>query len=421
MDKSSNNGSMKNRISKKRIIIISMIIILIISNLGFFYLGNKFAFTTIGLKGMNSDVANDLKAIKDTEKYDLLFEVRNTILSKYDGEIDDEKLLQGAIKGMTLSLQDPYTVFMNSEEYKDFVEQSEGHFVGIGAQLGIKDNKVMVVAPIEGSPADEAGLKAGDIILKVDDALLEEANLEKTIAIIRGEEGTEVKLTVQREGEENPLDIKIVRGVVNMVAVKGEMIDEAVGYIQISSFDENVAKDFEEKIVELKKSGMTGLILDLRGNPGGFLGESVKVASQFIPKGDTITYTIDKYDKKIESKSVGGEAIGMPLVVLIDGGSASASEVVTGALRDYEVATTVGVNTFGKGVVQQLIEFDDGLGALKVTTSRYYTPNGENIHEIGIKPDIEVEIPEELLVGSYDRSKDPQFIKALEVINEKLK
>ncbi len=259
---------------------------------------------------------------------------------------------------MTLSLQDPYTVFMNAEEYKSFVEQSEGHFVGIGAQIGIKDDKVTIVAPIEGSPAEKAGVKAGDVILKVDDNPITEVNVEKTIAFIKGEEGTEVKLTLKREGEE-PIDVKIVRGVVNMVAVKGEMIDETVGYIQMSSFDENVAKDFENKIVELKAVGMKGLIVDLRGNPGGFLGESVKVASQFIPKGKVVTYTIDKYDKKIESKSIGGKAEGMPLVVLIDGGSASASEVVTGALRDYEVATTIGVNSFGKGVVQQLIEFKE--------------------------------------------------------------
>lgn len=420
MNKLDNNGLNKKSIGKKVIIIIAIVAIIFVSNLGFFYLGNKFAFSRLGLKGISSDVSNDIKDIKDTKKYDLLFEVRDTLLSKYDGEIDDEQLLQAAIKGMTLSLQDPYTVFMNAEEYKSFVEQSEGHFVGIGAQLGIKDDKVTIIAPIEGSPADKAGVKAGDVILKVDDIPLKEVNVEKTIALIKGEDGKEVKLTLERKGEES-IDINIVRGVVNMVAVKGEMIDESVGYIQISSFDENVAKDFENKIVELKAVGMKGLIVDLRGNPGGFLGESVKVASQFIPKGDIITYTIDKYDKKIESKSVGGTAEGMPLVVLIDGGSASASEVVTGALRDYGVATTIGVNSFGKGVVQQLIEFKNGLGGLKVTTSKYYTPNGENIHKIGIKPDIEVKIPEELLKAQYDRNQDPQFTKGIEVIREKLK
>lgn len=419
MDKSNNNESSKKSASKKVIITIAVVIMVVISNIGFFYLGNEFAFSGIRLNGINSDVANDIKDIRDIDKYSLFFEVRNALLTKYDGEIDDDQLLQAAIKGMTLSLQDPYTVFMNGEEYRAFMEQSEGHFVGIGAQLGIKDDKVTVVAPIEGSPADKAGVKAGDVILAVDDVPLAEANVEKTIALIKGEEGKSVKLKLQRNDDE-PMDVSIVRGVVNMIAVKGEMIDETVGYIQIASFDENVAEDFKNKIVELKDVGMKGLIVDLRGNPGGFLGESIKVASQFIPEGKTVTYTIDKYDKKIESKSVGGVAEGMPLVVLIDGGSASASEVVTGALRDYGAATTVGVNSFGKGVVQQLLEFKNGNGGLKVTTSKYYTPNGENIHKIGIKPDIEVKIPEELLDKPYDRTQDPQFNKGLEVIKEKL-
>lgn len=420
MDKLDNNVLKKKKVLKKTISIVSIVILFLVSNLGFFYLGNKFAFSGIGLSGIKADVASDLKDIKDTNKYDLLFEVRNTLLTKYDGEIDDEQLLQAAIKGMTSSLKDPYTVFMDKDEYKAFVDQSEGHFVGIGAQLGIKDDKVTIVAPIEGSPADKAGVKAGDVILKVDETPIVEVNVEKTIALIKGQEGKEVKLTVQRDGG-NPSEISIVRGVINMVAVKGEMIDEQVGYIQITSFDENVAKDFENKIAELESVGMKALVVDLRGNPGGFLGEAVKVASQFIPKGKTVTYTIDKYDKKIESKSEGGKAQGMPLVVLIDGGSASASEVVTGALKDYEVATTVGLNSFGKGIVQQLIEFGDNDGGLKVTTSKYYSPNGNNIHKIGIKPDIEVKIPDELLSGVYDRNKDPQFNKALEVVREKLK
>lgn len=415
-----NKRDEKKKGGKRVIVIISLVIAFIASNLGFFYLGNRFAFNGFTLRGINSEVTEDLKDIQDISKYNLLFQVRNALLSKYDGEIDDNKLLEAAIKGMTISLKDPYTVFMNSDEYKSFMEQSEGHFVGIGAQLGVKDGKVTVVAPIEGSPAEKAGLKTGDVILKVDDKDVSESNVEKTIAMIKGEEGKAVKLTLSRESGE-PFDVNIVREVVKTIAVKGEMIDDSVGYIQIVSFDEDVSEAFKKKLVELKEKGMKGLILDLRGNPGGFLGESVKIASQFIPKGETVTYTIDKYDNKSESKSIGGEAEGMPLVVLINGGSASASEVVTGALRDYGVATTVGENSFGKGVVQQLVEFKNGKGGLKVTTSKYYTPNGENIHKVGIKPDIEVKISEELLKQSYDRNNDPQFDKALEVIKEKIK
>lgn len=405
---------------KKPLIIVGLVIVFILSNFMFFYIGNLSAFNGLSLISVSEDVAKDVSEIKDVKKYELLFQVRDALLTKYDGELDDNALLEAAIKGMTQSINDPYTVFMNANEYKSFVEQSEGHFVGIGAQLGIKDNKITVVSPIEGSPAEKAGLKAGDVILKVNGNEITEPNLDKTIAVIRGEKGQEVTLTVSREGTEY-LDITIVRDEIKVVSVRGEIIDGNIGYIQISSFDEDVAKNFKDKIVELKSQGMQGMILDLRGNPGGFLDEAVKVASQFIPKGEVVTYTIDKYDKKQEAKSVGGEAEGMPLVILIDGGSASASEVVTGALRDYEAGTIVGTTSFGKGIVQQLIEFKDGNGGLKVTTSKYYTPNGENIHKIGIKPDIEVEIPKDILEKEYDRSIDPQFNKGLEVIKEKIK
>ena len=408
------------RKSKKPLIITGIIIAFIFSSFTFFYIGNIFAFNGISLISVSDNVAKDVGEAKDVKKYELLFQVRDALLTKYDGEVDDNALLEAAIKGMTQSLNDPYTVFMNASEYQSFTEQSEGHFVGIGAQLGIKDDKITVVAPIEGSPAEKAGLKAGDVILKVDGQEIIEPNLDKTISVIRGEKGDSVILSILRDNSEY-LDITIVRDEIKVVSVKGEIIDGNVGYIQISSFDEDVADNFKNKIVELKAQGMQGMILDLRGNPGGYLGEAVKVASQFIPKGKVITYTIDKYENKQESKSVGGEAEGMPLVILIDGGSASASEVVTGALRDYGAATIVGSNSFGKGVVQQLIEFKDSTGGLKVTTSKYYTPNGENIHKIGIKPDIEVEIPKEILEQEYDRNIDPQFNKGLEVIKEKLK
>ncbi|MDZ5000253.1 PDZ domain-containing protein, partial [Clostridium perfringens] len=320
----------------------------IFSNIMFFYIGNVFAFSGLTLKNVSEDVAKDLGDIKDVKKYNLLFQVREALLAKYDGQIDDDALLEAAIKGMTQSLKDPYTVFMNANEYKSFVEQSEGHFVGIGAQLGIKDDKVTIVAPIEGSPAEKAGLKSGDVILKVDGTDIVEPNVEKTISRIKGEQGKPVTLTVARANSQD-LDIPIVRDVIKVVSVRGEIIDGNVGYIQIASFDEDVAKNFKEKIIELKNQGMKGMILDLRGNPGGFLGEAVNVASQFIPKGKVVTYTVDKYENKQESKSVGGEAEGMPLVILIDGGSASASEVVTGALRDYKAGTIVGTTSFGKG------------------------------------------------------------------------
>lgn len=413
-----NDKQHKKKINKK--VIIPAVLIFIISNVGFFYLGNKLAFRGVSLGNVDENVKKDLSSIENTDKYKLLFQVRDSLLSKYDGEIDDNKLLEAAIKGMTLSLNDPYTVYMNKDEYKSFMEQSQGEFVGIGIQVGAKDDKVTIVTPLEGSPAEEVGIKAGDVILKVNDTEVQGPDIDRAIAMIKGEKGTEVKLTLDRDGSE-PFNVNVRRDVVKMVSVKGEMIDSSIGYIRMTSFDEDVSKDFEEKITELEANGMKGLIFDLRGNPGGYLNEAVKVASQFIPSGKIITYTIDKFGNKIESKSIGGKAEGMPLVLLVDKGSASASEVVTGALRDYDAATIVGVNTFGKGVVQQLLEFKGGEGGLKVTTSKYYTPNGENIHKVGIKPDVEVKIEEKLLNQPYNRDTDPQFQKALEVVKGKLK
>lgn len=414
------NNQVKKRSLKKPIIISSIVIIFLFSNISLFYLGNILAMNGVTIGNVSKDVASDLSDIKDVQKYELLFQVRNALLAKYDGEIDDEKLLEAAIKGMTDSLNDPYTVFMNAEEYKQFIEQSEGEFVGIGAHLGIKEDKVTVIAPIEGSPAEAAGLQSGDVIIEVDGKELVNPTLDNTVAMIRGEQGTNVTLKVQRN-ETEILDIVIKRDVIKVEAVRGEIVEDNIGYIQITSFDEDVADEFKNKILELKDKGMKGIILDLRGNPGGFLNEAVEVASQFIEKGKIITYTIDKYDNKVESKSVGGDAIGMPLVVLIDGGSASASEVVTGALRDYGVATTVGEKSFGKGIVQQLIEFEGGTVGLKVTTSKYYSPKGENIHKIGITPDIEVSIPKETMQMEYNRSIDTQYLKALEVLKDKMK
>lgn len=414
-----NNKAKGKSVLKKRLSIVIIIGVFILSNIVFFYLGSAFTSGSIGLRNVSEAVAKDVSEIKDVKKYDLLFEVRENLLLRYNGEIDDNALLEAAIKGMTDSLNDPYTLFMNDKEYSSFVEQISGHFVGIGIQVGIKDEKVTVIAPMEGSPAERVGLKSGDVILKVNGEEMAEPKLENTVSKIKGEAGTSVDLTISRGDE--VLDITIPREEIKTTIVKGEMLEDNVGYIRLSGFDEDSAKQIKEKIIQLKGEGMKGLILDLRGNPGGSLSEAIGIASEFIPKGNVVTYTIDKYDKKQEYKSVGGDAQGLPLVVLIDGGSASASEVLTGALRDYELATIVGTKSFGKGVVQQLINLKGDKGGLKVTTSKYYTPNGENIHKIGITPDIEVTIPEETLNKEYDKSLDTQLIKSIEVIKEKLK
>lgn len=414
----SENKSNNSKVKVLKYIV--LIAVLGVTYLGVFYLGNMVATKGVIMGTVPEKAIDDLSQVGDVSKYYNLFNLRNMLFSTYDGEIDDEKLLEGAMKGMADAIGDPYTVYMNQDEFITFIESSQGSFYGIGAQLGIRDNNVTVIAPVEGSPAEKAGLKAGDIILKVDDYEVNELNTEAVVSRVRGEEGVPVTLTIKREGVENPLEIEIVRAEIKTESVKGEILEDGIGYIQLTTFsDEEVSDKFAEKLNELKQQGMKKLILDLRGNPGGYLNECVEIASNFIPEGEVITYTIDKYDKKVISNSLGGDAIGMPLVVLVDGGSASASEVVTGALRDYEVATIIGTRTFGKGIVQQLRVLPNDMGGLKVTTSKYYTPNGENIHGTGIEPNIVVEIPQEVLDMDYDRSIDPQFQKALEVIREK--
>ena len=390
------------------------------TGIGMFYGGNIAATKGFILTGVPEKAAGDLGKISDANKYSDLFELRSLLMAKYDGDIDDTVLLEGAMKGMASALGDPYTVYMNSDEYKNFIE-SNNNFYGIGAQIGVRDGKVVIISPIEGSPADRAGIKAGDVILQVDDYEVTDANSEEVVSRVRGEKGVSVKLIIKR-GEET-LQFDIVREEIQSESVKGEILEGNIGYIQITTFsDEDVSVKFTEKLNELKESGMERLILDLRGNPGGYLDKCVEIASNFIPKGEMITYTIDKYDNKQVSLSQGGNTIGMPLVVLVNGGSASASEVVTGALKDNNVATVIGTTTFGKGIVQQLIPFvqsDGDTGAIKVTTSKYYCPNGENIHGKGIEPDINVELSEEVLSQEYSRDIDTQFQKALEVIRQK--
>ena len=404
---------------KKSLKVVLGIIVLLSSYWIVLYLGNTLAINGVIFKNAPQKAVADLSSVGDTEKYKYLFTLRDIIYSKYDGDIDDQKLLEGAMKGMAEAVNDPYTVYMNQEEFNTFMESSQGSFYGIGAQLGVRDNKVTIIAPIEGSPAEEAGLKAGDVILKVDDYDVVDLNTEAVVSRVRGEEGQPVTLTIQRDGGE-PFEVKIVRAEIKNESVKGEMLDDSTAYIQITTFsDEEVSQKFTNEINALKAQGMKKLILDLRGNPGGYLDQCVDIASHFIKEGEIVTYTIDKYDQKVVSKSKGGDLLGIPLVVLVDGGSASASEVVTGALRDYDAATIIGTNTFGKGIVQQLISLPDNEGGLKVTTSKYYTPDGENIHGTGIAPDIIVEIPQEVAGLEYSRDIDPQFQKALEVIREK--
>lgn len=414
-DRSSENKNIKSRDSK---IIWSLIVvlILILTNFATYIVG-----TRLPIKGTRRISENSYENLIEFNK---LFVVKENLEEFYDGKIDKDALINGAIKGMTESLNDPYTVYMNAEEYKDFSTQTGGNYVGLGIQVGVKDDKVVVIAPFEDSPAKKAGIVSGDVIEKVDGKEVIGKEYEKAVAMMKGEKNTSVTLTINREGK-GTFDVKVKREEITLVTVTGEMVSDKVGYIEMTVFDEHTDEQFSQVVAKLKKEGMEAMILDLRQNPGGWLTQAINVTSRFVPKGKVLVSTEDKNGNKEEYKSKGGDLIGFPLVVLTDGGTASASEIFSGAVRDYKLGTLVGENTFGKGIVQSVFYekrygFGDGT-ALKVTTSKYYTPNGENIHQKGIKPDVEVKYPKELAEETYKREKDPQFIKALEIIKSKLK
>ncbi|AKA71526.1 S41 family peptidase [Clostridium scatologenes] len=370
---------------------------------------------TITLFGTKSYIENN----SNVSKFYKLFQVESALHKYYDGNINESDLVEGAIKGMTDALKDPYTVFMNKKEFDEFNTQTEGNYSGVGLQVQAKDDKIIIADVFEDSPAKKAGLLPKDEIEKVNNTDVTGKDLDRAVTLMKGKEGTEVTLTMNRAGK-GVFDVKLKRSKINLVTVKGEMLDKNIGYIQISMFDENTAKNLQSKLNELQGKGMKSLIIDLRGNPGGLLNECVDMVSNFLPKDKVIVSTIDKYKNKKEYKSSGGNFVGLPLTVLTNGGSASASEIFSGAIRDYKIGTLVGEKTFGKGVVQTMLDTGDGT-ALKVTVSKYYTPNGENIHHVGIKPDVPVTYPEELRKKAYDRSLDPQFSKALEIAKTKVK
>lgn len=366
----------------------------------------------------NGKVLMNRSTYEEILKFQKLFEMRNILYRYYDGEIKDDVLVEGSIKGMAESLNDPYTVFMNKSEYEKFSEKTEGTYAGIGLQIEPKDNKINVVAVFDNTPAQKAGVRANDVIVKVNGTEVSGKDSTKAVTLMRGPVDTEVTVTFYREGK-GLFDLKLKRAKINNITVTGEMLDSDVGYIQVDMFDEHVSKDFESKLKELKSKGMKSLVLDLRENPGGDLSECIKFTSNFLAKDKKIVSTIDKYKREKVYNSQGGNFIGLPLTVLIDENSASASEIFVGAVRDYKLGTLVGKNTFGKGVVQTILETGEGT-ALKVTISKYYTPSGENIHKIGIKPDVEVEYPEELRKKPYSRAEDPQLKKAIEIAKQKI-
>lgn len=312
-----------------------------------------------------------------------------TVRDNYVEPVDSEKLFDGATTGMVKALGDPYSAYLDKKSFSEITDLTDGVFGGIGVVLGKKDNDFVVVAPMEGTPGDEAGIKAGDKILAVDGTSVDGMQLEDVVGKIRGKQGTEVELKLA-DANGNERTVRVIRGDIKVESVGGEILEGTnIGYIRISVFNEQTGNDFAKKYMELEKQGMQALVLDLRHNPGGILGECVKVAQYIVPKGTVVSIKDRNGNTFVEESNL--EKVKYPLAVLVDHGSASAAEIVAGAVQDTGAGKLFGVQTFGKGSVQSVYKLSDNTG-LKLTTAKYYTPSGRSIHGTGIKPDVEVEL-----------------------------
>lgn len=332
------------------------------------------------------------KSVLDRDTVNKIDEIYRIIDNTFIEEVDKDAIREGIYKGMLEALDDPYSVYYTQEEYKEMMESSSGMFEGIGAYLSQdpNTNQVTVVRPIKGSPAEDAGILSDDIIIEVDGENVEDFDLNLVVSKIRGPKGSRVKLGIKREGETELLYFDVKRDTINVESVSHEMLDDKIGYIIITEFADATGKQFAEAYDELMDNGMEKLIIDLRSNGGGYVDTSVEVADKLIEKG-TVVSIKDRHGKGETYQDKGDDNfITIPCVFLVDENTASASEILTGAIKDYGLATVIGTQTFGKGIVQDILPLKDGSG-LKVTNSKYYTPNGENIHKIGIEPDIIVE------------------------------
>ncbi|MCL0096533.1 S41 family peptidase [Thermodesulfovibrionales bacterium] len=336
-------------------------------------------------------------------------EAISIIKEHYVGDVEARDLIQAAIEGMIESL-DPHSTFLTQEELKEKTIRMKGEFAGVGIQIGMRDENLTVISPIEGTPAYKAGLKAGDIIIKIDHEPAEAMSLSEAVSRIRGEIGTSVILTILRDKLEEPKDFDITREIIKIVSVRYELLEEGIGYIRISAFQTKTAKELSDALSILtQEKEISSLIVDLRNNPGGLLSSAVDVAGQFLPEGKLVVYIKDGQDRRTNFYARGIRLdYALPVVVLVNRGSASASEIVAGALGDWDRAVILGEQTFGKGTVQSLIPLHDG-SAINLTTAIYYTPKGIPIKEEGITPRIIVE-------AVIEEDEDIQLQRAIDLL-----
>jgi carboxyl-terminal processing protease len=324
-----------------------------------------------------------------TETYEELRTFSEVLTQVQKNYVDDTKvkdLVQGAIRGM-LSTLDPHSAYMTPEMYKEMQVETKGEFGGVGIQIGVKENRLAVIAPIDGTPAQRAGIKAGDYITKVNEESTKDLSLMDAVQKMRGPKGTKVNLTIQRDGSSDAMQFTLVRDTIKIESVKSKVLDN-IGYVKLTQFQEATGRDLGRALKQFKEQKVQSTILDLRNNPGGLLTAAVEVSEQFLPNGKLVVYTKGRESKKDEWFAKGRDQMDdSPMIILVNEGSASASEIVAGALQDYGRAVIVGTTSFGKGSVQTILPLGDGSG-LRLTTAKYYTPKGRSIQSTGITPDI---------------------------------
>jgi len=397
-------------VSKKRTIILILSFSFFSFLIGAFLSGNFIASHEVIISNQSAENIND--------KFDasLFRKVWNIIEEDYiEQPISEEDLFYGSLQGLVNGLEDPYSVFLKPELAKKFLEDVSGSFEGVGIEIGIKEDRLTIIAPLDYTPAFRAGLRSGDVIYAIDGKNTLHMGLDEVVYLIRGEKGTEVTLTILRKPEKSTKDVVIIRDTIDVKSVSWELKGEndKIAYIKITHFSDDTWSDFQSIAQVALAANPHGLILDLRNNPGGYMDTAVNIAGYWLGK-NVVVVARDANDKEREYKSFGPQYFSdLPTIVLVNQGSASASEILAGAMQDYQKATVLGTQTFGKGSVQELKNLADG-SALKLTIANWYTPLNRSFNEEGITPDVEVEITEE----DYLDDKDPQLIKALEILSK---
>jgi len=420
----------KKENKKNKKIIFYLLVIFFVFSLGFnfgLYFSKHEFFVSFFDENVFQIKENDISKNKEVEKegrlkklelfnFDLYKEVRNNLQKYYvnKDDIEDSDLFYGALTGMVKSLGDPYTVFLKPDLSKQFEEDLSGSFEGIGAEIGIRNEILTIISPLEGMPAEKAGLMAGDKIIAIDGTSTIGILIEDAVERIRGEKGTEVALSIIREGVEGIQEIKVKRGLISIKSLKTEIRDDNIFIIKIINFNEDVMKFLGEAIKEIENKKPKGIILDLRNNPGGLLNQAIAVSSKWVSDGIIVSEKYNDTVQKDHKSFGGGELSKYKTLVLVNQGSASASEIVAGALKDHGLAKIIGQKTFGKGSVQSLRKMSDG-SSLKITIANWLTPNGVNIDKEGIIPDLEVKMN----IDDYKNDKDPQMDKAINILSKK--